>query len=423
MRFFKNTWDHEAKAIAVDEKEITVKYNPFGLYVEDGGNRIHEDNFERIGDDLFKVEKEYLEDELNVEINFDIYESEFDEEDGTEYLLVTKEQKDNLIKLGNFNDTEEDYFSGDKEVFTELNDKNEISDSSTLEDFYGEVDGFNGYECYEYWDGNNWSEIAFGESWEEVTDEFEGWDDKINLNCSSRNNATGKDYYAIKNSENEWKIIREEWSRYQGSENEYDEVGDVIECLYAFEGIDIEDESLSEYFYRLLDQANENYEAEMPENAKLIWDNDTIALKYKSDVYHIDFDDFYFDFQLGYEHYNDSFDDYDEFREEYVTPKSFSFILEKAVQGIEKRRKERLEEYLTNNINDIELNKIFVERQDSLNAGNCTYETDSFIDELISKLGLENRNIALRADVLLQIRNDNFTKRAVVKSYLTRYSK
>lgn len=257
MRFFRANYNYDDKAIIINENEIVKKYNPYGLYWKDNGDRIDENDFEEIGNNIFRIEKEYLEDNLNIDINCNIYKVEIQNEDDDEieYLIVNKEQKDNLIELGNYTDKMEEYVLGNAEIYTELNNQNEVDELTTIEEFYGE-DGYNGYECYSYWNGHNWIEIAFNEDWDEVTYEFEGWDNRINLNYSNRNDVTGTDYYAIKNSEGKWKTIKETWSIYQGEMNEYDEVTDLNECLSAFENITIEDETLQDYVDSLIKTKN-----------------------------------------------------------------------------------------------------------------------------------------------------------------------
>jgi len=72
-----------------------------------------------------------------------------------------------------------------------------------------------------------------------------------------------------------------------------------------------------------------------------------------------------------------------------------------------------MKKYLSNHAN-----QVFVSVEDSLKSGNCKPETDSFADKIRKEFG----NIgAIRADILLEIRNDSYTRRAcevACKKYL-----
>lgn len=110
------------------------------------------------------------------------------------------------------------------------------------------------------------------------------------------------------------------------------------------------------------------------------------------------------------------------FADNDLTSKTFSKKIEYAHSQIERRRNEKYVAHLLNNLQSLNLSSIFVERQDSLNAGNCVTMTDSFIKEIKEKFNLDSDQFALRADLLLKYRNDNFTKRAVIQSYKNHYA-
>lgn len=78
-----------------------------------------------------------------------------------------------------------------------------------------------------------------------------------------------------------------------------------------------------------------------------------------------------------------------------------------AVRAIKKRRAEVI------SFNNPE--NIWVQVEDSYNAGNCRPATDSFAKEYLDKIGAGG-DVCTRADLLLSIRNDAYTKRAVVQA-------
>jgi hypothetical protein len=58
------------------------------------------------------------------------------------------------------------------------------------------------------------------------------------------------------------------------------------------------------------------------------------------------------------------------------------------------------------------LGRVWVERQDSIAAGNCPLGTDTYANHLLSAIGAAGE-CAVRADVLLTHRNDRYTRRTV----------
>lgn len=68
------------------------------------------------------------------------------------------------------------------------------------------------------------------------------------------------------------------------------------------------------------------------------------------------------------------------------------------------------------------LDKIFVSVEDSLQSGNCQSNTLSTRIDVMKELGLDPETIiAVRADVLMDVRNDNYSKRAVWYSFTNHY--
>ena len=90
--------------------------------------------------------------------------------------------------------------------------------------------------------------------------------------------------------------------------------------------------------------------------------------------------------------------------------------IEKVREAIKQRRLSDVRFYREQKVKKEQFNallpKTFVTIEDSLEAGNCKIGTMNFYNSLpIVQKGFHLR--ALRADALLQIRNDNYTKRAV----------
>lgn len=116
-----------------------------------------------------------------------------------------------------------------------------------------------------------------------------------------------------------------------------------------------------------------------------LFDKKEISVKWKGYEYHIE--------------------DYQVFQHPEKTKKLIIDII-KAFQS-RKRIAKKEAEFLA-----LPLNKIFVQKEDSLDSGNCPFGTNRFIESC--KIDGE---FALRADVLLKIRNDNYTKRAILQAY------
>lgn len=86
-------------------------------------------------------------------------------------------------------------------------------------------------------------------------------------------------------------------------------------------------------------------------------------------------------------------------------------IRERRLSDIKKYRMQKLSEEQFNSF----LQKTFVTVEDSIKAGNCPIGTKNFYDSLdLVQKGFHIR--ALRADALLKIRDDNYTRRAVMQA-------
>jgi len=115
------------------------------------------------------------------------------------------------------------------------------------------------------------------------------------------------------------------------------------------------------------------------------WNEDENAFQYNKHLYHI------------------------ASNEEWVEVDKVDMYKKRLLKAFKKRRDlakwEKGVEFAKNN-----LDKIWVNFNDSINAGNCPKGTSDFVRQ--NKIELDKIG-GLRADYLLQLRNDNFTKRAV----------
>jgi hypothetical protein len=94
----------------------------------------------------------------------------------------------------------------------------------------------------------------------------------------------------------------------------------------------------------------------------------------------------------------------------------FGFVkkydFEEARNAIKIRRITKIENVRKEKVFHENLKKVFVTKQDSIKSGNCPAGTENFYKNLdLVKKGFRIR--AIRADVLLNIRNDAYTQRAV----------
>jgi len=99
----------------------------------------------------------------------------------------------------------------------------------------------------------------------------------------------------------------------------------------------------------------------------------------------------------------------DGFGEQYHLPeiqtvKYAKNCVKNAIAAFRKRRAEKVKIDMPE--------KIWVSVEDSYDAGNCHTETNRFAAEVMKKIGADG-HVCVRADVILAIRNDNYTRRAV----------
>lgn len=85
-----------------------------------------------------------------------------------------------------------------------------------------------------------------------------------------------------------------------------------------------------------------------------------------------------------------------------------------AVEAFRKRRNERIEKSKEDKI-FANLDKIFVEIEDSINAGNCKVSTNEWSEKMKNQVGATGE-CAIRADLIWNLRNDSYARRAILQA-------
>lgn len=100
----------------------------------------------------------------------------------------------------------------------------------------------------------------------------------------------------------------------------------------------------------------------------------------------------------------------------HVTAKTPAGALKKYNKIEEKLKLDKAYLEALKNIDNLDLKRIFVDENASLQSGNCKFGTDAFISGAsLSNIG------AIRADYLLELRNDTFTRKAVAMAKALHY--
>lgn len=104
----------------------------------------------------------------------------------------------------------------------------------------------------------------------------------------------------------------------------------------------------------------------------------------------------------------------------HVTAKNAEQALKKFESNQKKTEKKTIIKHFLNNFAELSpmLPKIWVGVADSINAGNCRVGTDAFYNVIKQKAGQIG---GLRADYLVNIRDDTFVRKAIVYAYVARY--
>jgi len=261
-------------------------------------------------------------------------------------------------------------------------------------------------EVYSYWDGSNWKELwlvsdYYPTSYQEVTEDYPEWEKKEEF-ASDNYNFGHSNYFWYQDDEKKGIIIYVS-SYWQGdlSTYQFHEYGTDEFFYYAMKKL----EDLCRDIEGIEEEVKKdiiNYHApELQAGEQLLFDDYELAFTYRDEIYHFDFHQISESEAIPDPTYPD------------ILRLDFDDAVIKGRKQIQKRRDERLAE-LQDISNHYPLERIYVERQDSLAAGNCIPHTDAFIEELRGN-GFEED--AMRADKLLTLRNDNFTRRAVIQAY------
>lgn len=402
-RLFQNNED--GSIMAFDADSIGKRYNPYGLFYK--AENMHASDFDRTEQGWLLTEFSYYTDDTSEEA-FEAFQERnkgsfsIDEDEDT-LTITTQEALDSFLFFAYMQEyTDNELVDGG--IFY---DPHEDFEEVDIEELAEEYEEFQAAEVYSYWDGSNWKELVLVSEWysayTEVTDEYPAWED-VKSFAYQKGNTWHANYYYYRDEEKKG-ILVHNVSYWQGSLDTYSFLEEGTDEYYYFAMKYLEDlcrdvEGIEESLKAAI---IDEYSPELRKGEKLFFDEYELAFSFRDEVYHFDFDEIARNIQGCAPYEDDSY---------WLNLDS---AVEKAREAIQKRRDERLAE-LQDISNNFPVARIFVERQDSLDAGNCRAHTDSFIEKLQQSLGLQG-DFALRADELLSLRNDNFTRRAVIQAY------
>lgn len=343
----------------IDSSNIEKTFNSYGMWIK-GGDTIEEDDFEENDNGTFSIDEDY--------INYDIKKLI----DGAWDLdELTFFQKNELLKMSEFQlDESEDADSSEVwEIEFDSEKGFQITESEPIE--VGEQ--------YTYWDGSNHRTVIlssdlYDTNCEEITDEYEGIQDRwVEIGDGRGHNDT-------------------RWTQYL-----YDEETD---SLWAYNGTLWQGES--SYYAILAENFLADIRSELKKGEKIEVKDDAFCFSYRNEEYHYSMSEIieeYYDF--GPVHF-------------------INFDLNIAREAIRLRRIEKItERFAANNyelVNSLPLNSIFVSYEDSIQAGNCE-EISTRVKNEIAKVENLKGDFNYRADKLLNYRDDNYTRRAILRAY------
>lgn len=374
---------YENRIMEVSTRDIIKKYNPYGYYfysdevsIED----LQQENGQWLADpdELTSTElREFLEEKFQLQENKDGW-----------HILPTKEIAEAYCKFASLRlDYGEDYVDDYAELF-EFNTKTGeltqvVWDEST--------------ECgefYTYWDGSNHTELPlvsehFDICYTEVTDEYPDWEKKI-LIAGSRGNTSAVEYYLLPETQmlaiysiSYWQGVLSDWTvKALGSEDFFEMI-----FLHSPDLSEFADKDLAAWTEKEFNQDGVKFD---------LTDNLLLA-RWKGEVYHL---------TEG---------------ESVEMLNNPSWQVSQIKDAIRTRKQEKLAEYYAEKVNELPLDRIYVSIKDSLASGNCQEETLKFATKM-RELESASGDIAVRADVIIGQRDDSYTRRAVVKAYLSHYS-
>jgi hypothetical protein len=376
---FETNGEGSNEMMFLEDSEIEHRYNPYGAY-----QKLESENFE----------------ELIAEYRKERYEAfaDFSEENENYTLADVKEF------ITDFNEDYEywpDGYSrgtGRPRILQECTDEDWASNSIGYYDEDGNKAELEAIEVYEYWNGSNFKEVILDSTYnslvEECTDEYCPVEEMVKFGDWKGNTSGG---HFLWDAENE-KIIAYEWSAYQGTEPTWTDVAvmDIIRIIEETPEIE-----------RLVELINEELGGyDLKKGEKLYLDEGLVTYEYRGEQYHYSHDEIT-------EKYGD-----------YCVNFSTTIDLDIARNAIRKRRLEAIKNVFSKNnyekVMQLPLNKIWVSYENSIDAGNCKPLTTSTMISIMENEGISSKVFAFRADALLEYRNDNYVKRAILNAYQSR---
>lgn len=265
-------------------------------------------------------------------------------------------------------------------------------------------------EVVQDWDGSNWRTTTLtSETWEvsaeEITDEYEGIQDRwIEISSTRETNSTAWQNYFF--DEETGTVWGENISMWQGHVTNYNILdGSDREYAFAHSVYFGNDEAIRELFEKELSES-----VNLKKGESLSIDKNAICFTYKNEEYHYSFSEIRNDGSYSY----------------YTCGFYIDIDLDVARDAIRKRRIEAVTDRFARNnyseVTSLPLSKIFVEYEDSIDAGNCEEISICVKSEIQEELNISG-DFALRADVLINWRDDNYSRRAILQAYRNHYVK
>lgn len=378
FKFESQDFYGESTMVFLEESEITHRYNRYGVY-------------QKLAD--FAELMQYYREERRAAFEDFVQENE-------NYTLA-----DVKAFIASFND-EYEYWPdghfrqyGRPTILVECRDEDWVSDGDGYYDEYGNPVELEAIEVHEYWDGHNWREDVLDNTYNpqvsEVTDEYCAVEDMEEFGYWRGGTSGG---HFLWDAENE-KIIKYEWSAYQGQGPTWEEVK-VIDLVRM-----IDEHPTNERLVELINEELAEYDLKKGE--KLYLEDGAVTFEYRAEKYH-----------YSNEEISDEYMAYGEMR--FGTTIDLSI----AREAIRKRRVEAItSKFAKNNyekVLELPLQKIWVTYENSIQAGNCQEVSTKVMKEIMNIEQIASREFAYRADALLLRRDDNYTRRAVLNAYQTR---
>lgn len=382
-----------------DESDIDRKFNVYGFFRKNETLKEQLDEYKSRRNSDFK---EFLD-----------YNPSYTLQDVKEFL--EEFQEDYEFEVYNTS------FYGRPRLFVNPNEEDEVTDVEGWYDAEGvqilESDGM-ATLYVEEWDGHNFTQInlssdSYDVECEEITDEYEGIKERWQEIASTweHNCTRWTDYFYDKETETTW---AKNCSNWQGEDTDYNILEGSDEeyalALAIYNGGDIED-------IKEVIQNKVLSDLRLKNGESLIVDNDAICLSYKGEFYHYSFDELTSKYNRGYEEFRESWNE--------ISAPYIEIDLDLAREAIHERRIERVtSKYAEHNyakVVELPLQKIFVDYEDSIKAGNCVEISTRVKNAIAEKEGIAG-DYAYRADELLKFRDDDYSRRAILKAYNRHYA-